>query len=86
MRVEVARAGDPNRPPVVRPDAVRLRRDVVTQVPVLVNDSDPDGDRLTISVIEPLPVGLDVVVEGEELAVTARAGAACARPIHLRRR
>ena len=28
VRVEVARVGDPNRPPVVRPDAVRLRRDV----------------------------------------------------------
>ena len=25
VRVEVARAGDPNRPPVARPDAVRLR-------------------------------------------------------------
>ena len=33
VRVEVARAGDPNRPPVVRPDAVRLRRDVVTPGP-----------------------------------------------------
>ena len=30
--------------------------------------------------IEPLPVGLDVVVEGEELAVTARAGAAALVP------
>ncbi len=76
VRVEVARVGDPNRPPLVRPDAVRLRRDVTTQLPVLVNDSDPDGDPLTLTVIEPLPAGLEVAVEGEELAVTARAGAA----------
>ena len=80
VRIEVARVGDPNRPPLVRPDAVRLRRDVTTQVPVLVNDSDPDGDPMTLSVIEPLPDGLDVAVEGEELAVTARAGAASLVP------
>ena len=80
VRVEVARVGDANRPPVVRPDAVRLRRDVVTQLPVLVNDSDPDGDSMTLSVIEPLPPGLEVAVEGEALAVTARAGAAALVP------
>ena len=76
VRVEVARVGDPNRPPVVRPDAVRLRRDVTTPVPVLVNDSDPDGDSMTLAVIEPLPTGLEISVEGEQLAITARAGAA----------
>jgi hypothetical protein len=75
VRVEVARVGDPNRPPVVRPDAVRLRRDVTTPVPVLVNDSDPDGDTLSLAVIEPLPAGLEVDVRGEQLAITARAGA-----------
>jgi large repetitive protein len=80
VRVEVARLGDPNRPPLVRPDAVRLRRDVTTQVPVLANDSDPDGDRLMLAVVEPVPAGLDVTVEGEELAVTARAGAGALVP------
>ena len=45
-------------------------------MPVLVNDSDPDGDTLTLAVIEPLPPGLDVAVEGEQLAIIARAGAA----------
>jgi len=79
VRVEVARVGDPNRAPMVRPDAVRLRRDVTTPVPVLVNDSDPDGDPLTLAVIE-LPAGLEVAVEGEQLAVTARAGAAALAP------
>jgi hypothetical protein len=76
VRIEVARAGDPNRAPVVRPDAVRLRRDTPTPLPVLVNDTDPDGDPLSLALIEPLPDGLEVVVEGEQLSVTARAGAA----------
>ena len=55
---------DANRAPIARPDAVRARRDVVTPVPVLVNDVDPDGDDLTLSVVEPLPAGLDVAVRG----------------------
>jgi hypothetical protein len=80
VEVEVARAGDPNRPPVVRPDAVRLRRNVTTQLPVLVNDSDPDGDRMTVEVIEPVPAGLELMVEGDQLAITARAGAAALVP------
>ncbi len=80
VRVEVARDGDENRPPVARPDAVRLRRDVTTRLPVLVNDSDPDGDQLTLSIVEPLAGGLDVEVEGQQLAVTARAGAPALAP------
>jgi Bacterial Ig domain len=80
VRVEVARPDDPNRPPVVRPDAVRLRRDVATAVPVLVNDADPDGDALTLSVVEPLPAGIEVEVRGAELSVTARAGAPAFSP------
>ena len=65
----------PTVPPIARPDAVRARRDVPTTVPVLVNDVDPDGDDLTLSIVEPLPPGLDVAVTGIELTVTARAGA-----------
>ncbi len=80
VRVEVARAGDPNRPPIVRPDAVRLRRNVETSLPVLVNDSDPDGDPMLLTVVEPLPAGLEVSVEGEQLTVVARAGAASLAP------
>lgn len=80
VRVEVARIGDPNRPPVVRPDAVRLRRDVTTPVQVLVNDDDPDGDDLTLSLVDGIPAGLDVAVEGAHLVVTARAGAASLSP------
>ena len=53
VRVEVARVGDENRPPIVRPDAIRLRRNVEKVLPVLVNDVDPDGDVLSVSVVEP---------------------------------
>jgi hypothetical protein len=80
VRVEVAQAGDPNRPPVLRPDAVRVRRNVRTPVPVLLNDADPDGDLMALSVVEPLPGGLEVTVEGGLLSVVARAGAASLLP------
>ena len=76
VRVDVANDTDANRPPIARPDAVRARRDVPTAVPVLVNDVDPDGDDLTLSVVEPLPAGLDVAVRGVEVTVTVGAGAA----------
>ena len=75
VRVEVARPGDRNRPPIVRPDALRLRRNVESPLPVLANDVDPDGDGLTLGVVEPLPEGIEVVADGEQLAVVARAGA-----------
>ncbi len=74
VTVTVARAGDENRPPVVQPDAVRVRRGVEALLPVLVNDVDPDGDMLTVGIVEPLPEGLFVDVQGEQLAVTVRAG------------
>jgi hypothetical protein len=75
VRVEVARINGENRPPVTRPDALRVRRNVETSLPVLINDADPDGDTLSLSTVEPLPGGLDVRVEGEQLVVVVRAGA-----------
>ncbi len=80
VTVSVARVGDENRPPIVRPDSVRLRRGVETQLPVLVNDEDPDGDTLTVGVVEPLPDGLDVEVQGAQLAITARTGSSKSVP------
>lgn len=72
--VEIARADEENRPPIVRPDAVLTRRGTESLVPVLVNDVDPDGDPLFLSVRRPLPDGIDVrIVEGQ-LGVTARPG------------
>ena len=43
--VDIAQPQDDNRPPIVQPDAVRLRRNTPTSVAVLANDRDPDGDR-----------------------------------------
>ena len=74
VTVDVARAGDENRPPVVAPDSVRTRRNREAIVPVLVNDSDPDGDPLILSVVSPLPAGIDVEIQGDQLAVTPLAG------------
>ena len=75
VRVEIAQPHDDNRPPIVQPDAVRLRRNTPTSVPVLANDRDPDGDPLQLSVTTPLPAGIEAVVDGDSLRVTARAGA-----------
>ncbi|MEL6890798.1 MAG: Ig-like domain-containing protein, partial [Actinomycetota bacterium] len=72
--VEVARDGDENRPPIVRPDAARTRRSNPETIPVLVNDDDPDGDPLRLDVVRPLPDGLDVDVRNESLVVLARPG------------
>ena len=74
VTVEVARPGDENRPPVVQPDSIRVRRNMRDSVFVLLNDSDPDGDVLSLSIVEPLPASIDVDVEGDHLAVTPLAG------------
>ena len=62
------------------PDAVRTRRDVPATVPVLVNDRDPDGDRMQVGIVEPLPPALEVRLDGDDLIVTARAGASPLTP------
>jgi hypothetical protein len=80
VSVDVASAGDENRPPVVRPDSVRLRRGVETILPVLANDEDPDGDELLVDIERPLSDGLLVEVQGEQLAITARTGSADSMP------
>ena len=38
----------PNRPPVAATDAVSVKVGRTYRIPVLANDSDPDGDRLTL--------------------------------------
>ena len=55
VQVEIAQPSDDNRPPIVRPDALRVRRDIADFIPVLANDTDPDGDDLRIEVIRPVP-------------------------------
>lgn len=84
VRVEIAQPTDANRPPILRPDAVRVRRDVPAPLPVLANDRDPDGDRMFVSVVEPLPPGIDVRLDGTALVITARAGAADLSPFAYR--
>ena len=39
---------------------------------VLVNDSDPDGDALTLSVVEPLPPGVEVRVDAPGVPVSVQ--------------
>lgn len=39
----------PNRPPIANPDNFGVRAGTTTLLPVLYNDSDPDGDVLTVS-------------------------------------
>ncbi|NNE10632.1 MAG: tandem-95 repeat protein, partial [Ilumatobacter sp.] len=80
VRVDIAQPTDENRPPIAKPDAARVRRDIPDTLPVLANDRDPDGDRLTLGLVEPLPPGLEVRVEGNELVVIARAGVARLSP------
>ena len=48
----------PNQPPVAVADAVETGFGVAVSIPVLSNDSDPDGGRLTITAVsEPVPSG-----------------------------
>ncbi|WP_404312595.1 Ig-like domain-containing protein [Agrococcus terreus] len=49
-----------NSPPVANPDAFGARPGRSTLLPVLWNDSDPDGDVLTASVASSLPEGVVV--------------------------
>ena len=75
VTVEIAQPGDPNRAPIAQPDAVRVRRNAPpTDVQVLTNDRDPDGDRLTLTLRDPEPEGLGLRVTGQRIEVTARAG------------
>lgn len=76
VQVEIAQLTDANRPPVVRPDAARVRRGVEIRLPVMANDTDPDGDVLRLLPPTGLPPGIRVVAEGNELAVTVLAGSA----------
>lgn len=68
---------DENRSPLARPDALRVRRDVSTLLPVLANDVDPDGDPFVLQVDDSaLPDGLDVDVVENQLRVRVLPGSA----------
>jgi hypothetical protein len=59
VAIEVRNKPDP---PVARPDFVRVLPGSVTTIDVLANDSDPDGDILTLQ-LQPDPLGLWSLVD-----------------------
>ncbi|MCQ9163401.1 Ig-like domain-containing protein [Arthrobacter sp. STN4] len=67
----------PNRPPIAKPDDFGVRAGATTLLPVLYNDSDPDGDVLTVQG-EPEKTALGTVQPvygGTGLQVTVPPGA-----------
>ncbi|WP_104082174.1 Ig-like domain-containing protein [Cryobacterium sp. Y11] len=68
--VGIARPGSTNQKPYAVKDAVSARPDRQLAVPVLVNDTDPDGDALTL-VADGLtvPGGLTATVNGERIVL-----------------
>lgn len=68
--VGIAQPGAINQKPYAVQDAVTARPDRELAVPVLVNDTDPDGDTLNlVSDRLTLPDGLDATVTGERIVL-----------------
>ncbi|MDR5700006.1 Ig-like domain-containing protein [Agromyces aerolatus] len=68
-----------NRPPVARDDDYGVRPGRTTVIEVLENDTDPDGDVLTIAATNGVPEGagtLDLIDGGRALQFTPAEGAA----------
>ncbi|MEO7370734.1 MAG: Ig-like domain-containing protein, partial [Ilumatobacteraceae bacterium] len=74
VKVTVLADTTPNSPPIANPDALRLRLGVPDTIDVKANDTDPDGDPLTIST-KTAPTGVDVVVVGQQLQIKLQPGA-----------
>ena len=55
VQVRLVPIGDVNRPPVARPDVARTVSGRPIDIPVLANDSDPDGDAIQIETIAAQP-------------------------------
>jgi hypothetical protein len=66
-----------NRPPVAEGDAFGVRAGKTATLPVLMNDSDPDGDVLTVVLPEKDPsIGhLQLVQDGAAIQITVEEGA-----------
>ena len=54
----------PNSPPAAKPDTFGVRAGKTTILPVLDNDTDPDGDILTVRTPDPLKSGLLAPIYG----------------------
>lgn len=74
VTVQVSDTNTENVPPQARPDSIRMRVGTTDELDVKANDSDNDGDDLTISV-KTEATGVDAVVKGGVLAITMRPGA-----------
>lgn len=70
--------GEENTPPIANDDEFGVRADASTILPVLDNDSDPDGDVLTVSLPNGPPPGVAVqpINDGTSLQITVQAGTA----------
>ncbi|WP_029144969.1 Ig-like domain-containing protein [Microbacterium luticocti] len=74
VRVGIAPAASENQPPYAVKDTVVMRPGRQVAVPVLTNDSDPEGDRIglvTDGIVLPKVAGLDATVQGDRVVVTA---------------
>ncbi|WP_426624120.1 Ig-like domain-containing protein [Leifsonia sp. McL0607] len=63
-----------HQPPIAAPDAVAVRVNDVVDIPVLANDVQPDGDKLTLdpTLATPLPVGAGLLfASGDHLRYLA---------------
>ncbi len=70
--VRVIDPTEPNRPPVARPDIGRTVQGAAAVLGVVVNDSDPDGDVITIESIASQPAnGSAEIVDGNVLYTPA---------------
>src|SRR6185295_17284964 len=47
----------PNRAPVAANDALRADSAILNAIPILANDTDPDGDALTVTIDDKPPIG-----------------------------
>ena len=71
--VTVFVAAQPNRPPVAANDAATTAFNTPVTIAVLANDSDPDGNPLSISAVTP-PAHGSAVISGTNIVYTPQAG------------
>ncbi|MBN1783132.1 VCBS repeat-containing protein, partial [bacterium] len=60
----------PNRPPVAMNDSVTVMQDSPITVPVLLNDTDPDGDALVIQSVDAAGIGGSVEIGSGDTTLT----------------
>ena len=66
----------PNRPPIARDDEAQTRVDRPIDVDVLLNDTDPNGDVLVVTAVEPAggDAVIDIAPDGRSVQVSPAAG------------